>query len=141
MINRIAYWITVIALLYAVHQYTYGVVYSLGYRFGYLSLESLPDVYQSWLPQMALWQDVIYTTGYALSLAATGLLLLRRAEALWVIIAGGGLAQLDWILLPFTATTPETVFDYSTFLQYFVLIGLLVFLRQRNVLRRARSTR
>ncbi|MHA6287309.1 hypothetical protein [Maricaulis sp. CAU 1757] len=130
-----ALWLATLLLLGdSVLRLSMGLSQSLGFRFGWLSLADLPPALQLWLPQMPAWQDTLYGLAFLGALAGAVLVILRRAAALWVCVIAGALALIDWALLPSPPDGRAQWLQYLTFVQYFLLVGLVIWLRQRRVL-------
>ncbi|WP_323761919.1 hypothetical protein [Maricaulis sp.] len=133
-INRLVWIIAVLVMAISVYRYTNGVLITLGYRTGLLPLQSLPTEMQHWLPGIPLWQDVIYLAGYLGVIAALILLVSRRKAVLWMYGIAAGIAKIDWALLSPSPEPLAVLLGWSAFVQYFVILSLVILLRQRRFL-------
>ncbi|WP_323761942.1 hypothetical protein [Maricaulis sp.] len=134
-INRVLFALALILFAITLYRYSSGAWYTVGYRTGLLSLDRLPEHMQDWLPATPLWQDAIYLGGYFGTLASIVLLVMRRSIVVWVYLIAGGLGRLDWALLPFSPAPMALFLGWTAFLQYAVLVGLMVALNRRGFFR------
>lgn len=136
--NWVLYIVVVATMCFSVGRYSLGIWRTLGFRFGWLDPADLPLQLQVWLPQISPLQDALYVSGYVLMLTAFLLVLGRNVHALWFYLAGGGIARIDWALLPASPNFAGDLLGITAFIQFFALLTLLLLLGRRGFLVRDR---
>lgn len=138
--NWLLYIIVIVTMCYSLARYTLGIWRTLGFRFGWVDPADLPLQLQVWLPQISLLQDVLYVSGYVLMLTAFLLVLGRSVHAIWLYLGGGGIARIDWALLPASPNFAGDLLGITAFIQFFALLTLLLVLGRRGFLASDRMT-
>lgn len=100
IIDYAVYGVALLLVVGGLILYSLAIIPETLYRLGLQPASSLPPGLIDVINDLSPIQNIAFYAGYLVGLAGLVALVMRKAVALYLVLAGAGLQLLDWALLP-----------------------------------------